>query len=46
MWVVEEYRQGYWCRISQPLDNVEAQQALRILRFDRPWRPYRLVAFR
>jgi hypothetical protein len=42
MWVVEELRRNTWACISRPLDEGEAQQAVRRLRAERPWRAYRL----
>src|SRR5947207_2724258 len=43
MWVVEELRQGCWVPCSHQVSEPEARMAERLLRFDRPWRPYRVV---
>ena len=43
MWIVEEFRQDQWVRVSGELPEPEARAAARILSSDRPWRAYRIV---
>ena len=43
MWLVEERRGSEWAPASRPLDGIEAQLAVRCLRFVRPWCTYRLT---